>query len=180
MRSQGRKSARRRHTAPHKSHSPTMSSSMCVIETSSAGREYKVRDMAQADFGYVRRSSRRVASRGVVEGKMVIRRLGKRAGEAAGSRARSRAWRRCVGRVRARVGCEGIRVCEMCGGDGVGAVAGAVGRRVGAPIEISGSRKRLLLHQRADDSDAGLTNVLCVCVCAVAWKLNSRKLKCRV
>ena len=31
----------------------TMSSSMCVVETSSAGREYKVRDMAQADFGYV-------------------------------------------------------------------------------------------------------------------------------
>lgn len=31
-----------------------MSSSMCVVETSSAGREYKVRDMAQADFGCVR------------------------------------------------------------------------------------------------------------------------------
>ena len=30
-----------------------MSSSMCVVKTSSAGREYKVRDMAQADFGYV-------------------------------------------------------------------------------------------------------------------------------
>ena len=27
---------------------------MCVVETSSAGREYKVRDMAQADFGCVR------------------------------------------------------------------------------------------------------------------------------
>jgi len=27
---------------------------MCVIETSSAGREYKVRDMAQADFGCAR------------------------------------------------------------------------------------------------------------------------------
>ena len=26
---------------------------MCVVETSSAGREYKVRDMAQADFGCV-------------------------------------------------------------------------------------------------------------------------------
>jgi hypothetical protein len=28
---------------------------MCVVETSTAGREYKVRDMAQADFGYARR-----------------------------------------------------------------------------------------------------------------------------
>jgi len=34
--------------------SSTMSSSMCVVETSTAGREYKVRDMAQADFGCVR------------------------------------------------------------------------------------------------------------------------------
>jgi len=32
-----------------------MSSAMCVIETTTAGREYKVRDMAQADFGCVRR-----------------------------------------------------------------------------------------------------------------------------
>jgi len=29
---------------------------MCVVETSTAGREYKVRDMAQADFGCVRRA----------------------------------------------------------------------------------------------------------------------------
>ena len=28
---------------------------MCVIETTTAGREYKVRDMAQADFGCVSR-----------------------------------------------------------------------------------------------------------------------------
>jgi hypothetical protein len=26
-------------------------SAMCVIETSTAGRDYKVKDMAQADFG---------------------------------------------------------------------------------------------------------------------------------
>ena len=31
---------------------------MCVVETSTAGREYKVRDMAQADFGYARRRRR--------------------------------------------------------------------------------------------------------------------------
>jgi hypothetical protein len=41
----------RRHFTAHAS--VAMSSSMCVVETSSAGREYKVRDMAQADFGCV-------------------------------------------------------------------------------------------------------------------------------
>jgi hypothetical protein len=37
---------------------------MCVIETSTAGREYKVRDMAQADFGCARLdATRRDATR---------------------------------------------------------------------------------------------------------------------
>jgi hypothetical protein len=36
---------------------------MCVIETSTAGREYKVRDMAQADFGCVARATRSTRDR---------------------------------------------------------------------------------------------------------------------
>lgn len=87
---------------PHRTiHSPTMSSSMCVIETSSAGREYKVRDMAQADFGYVRRSSRRVAwRRGRTDGDSKAREARGRGGGIARAIARVEAV--CRARSRAR------------------------------------------------------------------------------